>query len=63
VLLGVFLGVLFEIRTFLVGRNHMILSYKMTFSSISADPPLLVVASAKAPYGENLKGFFVHSRF
>jgi len=37
--LGVFLGVLFEIRTFLVARNHMILGYKMAFSSIPADPP------------------------
>jgi hypothetical protein len=37
--LGVFLGVLFEIRTFLVAGNHMILGYKMAFSSISADPP------------------------
>jgi len=37
--LGLFLGVLFEIRTFLVARNHMILSYKMVFSSIFADPP------------------------
>jgi hypothetical protein len=39
--LGVFLGVLFEIRTFLVACNHMILGYKMAFSSISADPPLM----------------------
>ncbi|MDH6525589.1 hypothetical protein M2130_002140, partial [Polynucleobacter sphagniphilus] len=31
------MGVLFEIRTFLVARNHMILEYKMAFSSISAD--------------------------
>jgi hypothetical protein len=37
--LGVFLGVLCEIRTFLVARNPMILGYKMAFSSIPADPP------------------------
>jgi hypothetical protein len=35
--LGVFLGVPFEIRTFWVGRNHMILGYKMAFSSIPAN--------------------------
>ncbi|MDH6525559.1 hypothetical protein M2130_002110 [Polynucleobacter sphagniphilus] len=37
------MGVLFEIRTFLVARNHMILEYKMAFSSISADPPFCQV--------------------
>lgn len=35
------MGALFEIRTFLVARNHMILGYKMMFSSISADSIIL----------------------
>lgn len=46
--LGVFLGVLFEIRTFLVTRNHMIFSYKMKFCSIPADPPFCSLKQTNA---------------